>query len=468
MEFSPHLSLSQKQQLKLSPQLLQSFELMALPLAELQQKIKSEIESNPALELPSSWDFSYERFAQQSQQKESSKVDDTYSDSSSYGSDYGGGYDYEASDRQQKFMENALSEEETLQEHLLSQLGCESLSEEEYTVGQILITNIDANGFFLEDPHDILTSQQAAHLQKLLKILHQFEPAGVAVKDWRESLILQATLKGLKDDDLVHFKALVNDNLELMRAGKQSQVAKNLGIDEMELDALYSFLKTLTPFPGQGFASGPQQYVIPDLSIKAEDGELVLSMNNSSLPDLRVSADFEALAQDLGNTDEAKKAQQYIQNQLKSANSLIFQIQVRNQTLYRLAQVLLVQQRDFFLFGPQYIKPLTQKEVAAQIGVHETTVSRISTAKWIDTDWGIISVKKLFSNAVGDEGAELSKQAAKETIRQILEEHQGQKALSDQKISDILKERGISVARRTVAKYRNELNIDPSFIRGTN
>lgn len=468
MEFSPHLSLSQKQQLKLSPQLLQSFELMALPLAELQQKIKSEIESNPALELPSSWDFSYERFSQQSQQKESSKVDDTYSDSSSYGSDYGGGYDYEASDRQQKFMENALSEEETLQEHLLSQLGCESLSEEEYTVGQILITNIDANGFFLEDPHDILTSQQAAHLQKLLKILHQFEPAGVGVKDWRESLILQATLKGLKDEDLVHFKALVNDNLELMRAGKQSQVAKNLGIDEMELDALYSFLKTLTPFPGQGFASGPQQYVIPDLSIKAEDGELVLSMNNSSLPDLRVSADFEALAQDLGNTDEAKKAQQYIQNQLKSANSLIFQIQVRNQTLYRLAQVLLVHQRDFFLFGPQYIKPLTQKEVAAQIGVHETTVSRISTAKWIDTDWGIISVKKLFSNAVGDEGAELSKQAAKETIRQILEEHQGQKALSDQKISDILKERGISVARRTVAKYRNELNIDPSFIRGTN
>lgn len=467
MELSPNLSLSQKQQLKLSPQLLQSFELMALPLAELQQKIKSEIESNPALELPSSWEVSYERFAQQKQKKESSGSDDTYSDSSSYGSDYGG-YDNEASDRQQMFMENALSEEETLQEHLLSQLGCESLTDEEYTVGEILITNIDSNGFFIEDPSDFLTSAQAVHLQKLLKIIHQFEPAGVGVKDWRQSLILQATLKGLKDADMEHFKALVNDNLELMRANKQSQVAKNLGIDEEELDALYSFLKTLTPFPGQGFASGPQQFVIPDLSIKAEDGELLLSMNNSSLPDLRVNTEFESLAEDLGNTDEAKKAQQYIQNQLKSANSLIFQIQVRNQTLYRLAQVLLTWQQDFFLFGPQYIKPLTQKEVAAQIGVHETTVSRISTAKWIDTDWGIIPVKKLFSNAVGEEGAELSKQAAKETIRQILEEHQGEKALSDQKISDILKERGISVARRTVAKYRNELNIDPSFIRGTN
>lgn len=468
MDFSPHLSLSQKLQLKLSPQLLQSFELMALPLTELQEKIKGEIESNPALELPSSWEVSYEHFAQQKQIRESSSSDDTYSDSSSYGSDHGGGYDFEASDRQQKFMENALSEEETLQEHLLSQLGCETLSDEEYAVGQLLITNIDANGFFFEEPQNFLTEEQAVHLQKLLNILHQFEPAGVAVKDWRESLILQATLKGLKDADLKHFKALVDDNLELMRANKQSQVAKNLGIDEEELDALYSFLKTLTPFPGQGFASGPQQFVIPDLSIKAEDGELVLSMNNSSLPDLRINAEFASLSEDLGNTDEAKKAQQYIQNQIKSANSLIFQIQVRNQTLYRLAQVLLVQQRDFFLFGPQYLKPLTQKEVASQIGVHETTVSRISTAKWIDTDWGIIAVKKLFSNAVGEEGAELSKQAAKETIRQILEEHQGQKALSDQKISDILKERGISVARRTVAKYRNELNIDPSFIRGTN
>ncbi|MDD3058383.1 MAG: RNA polymerase sigma-54 factor, partial [Sphaerochaeta sp.] len=148
--------------------------------------------------------------------------------------------------------------------------------------------------------------------------------------------------------------------------------------------------------------------------------------------------------------------------------ALIFQVQVRNQTLYKVAHILLQEQQEYFLFGPQYIKPLTQKAVAEQLGVHETTISRIATAKYIDTDWGIIPIKKLFSNAVGDEGAELSKQAVKETIRQILEEHQGQKALSDQKISDILKEKGISVARRTVAKYRNELNIDPSFVRGTN
>ncbi len=467
MDFSPQLSLTQKQQLKLSPQLLQSFELMALPLTELQQKIKSEIESNPALEIPSSWEVSYERYAQQKVQRESTGFDDSYTDSSSYGSDRGS-YDYEASDRQQKFMENALSFEETLQEHLLSQLGCEVLTDEEYLVGEILITNLDANGFFQQEPKDLLNEKQLSHLEKVLSIIQHFDPSGVGAKDWRESLILQAKGKGLHKEELAAFSALVYENLELMRANKQEQVAKNLRIELQDLEALYDFLRTLTPFPGQGFASGPQQYVVPDLSIKLEEGSLVLRMNNSSLPELSIDPSFEMLSSELEDSPKQKQAKQYIQQQLKSANELIFQIQIRNQTLYKVAQVLFEHQQEFFLFGPQYIKPLTQKTVAQLIGVHETTISRISTAKYIDTDWGIIPIKKLFSNAVGAEGAELSKQAVKETIRQILEEHQGKKALSDQKISDILKDRGISVARRTVAKYRNELNIDPSFVRGTN
>ncbi|MDT4761869.1 RNA polymerase factor sigma-54 [Sphaerochaeta sp. PS] len=456
------LSLSQKQQLKLSPQLLQSFELMALPLAELQQKIKAEIESNPALEIPSGREASYEVFAEKS--RESEKVSDTYSDSSSYGSDRSG-YDDEASDRQQSFLENALSDEETLQEHLLSQLGCEALSELEYEVGMILITNLDSNGFYVEEPLELLNEEQKPLLEPMLHLLHSFDPPGVAVRNWRESLIAQAEAKGLKGEELAQFTLLVEDNLELMRANKQAQVAKNLGITLEDLEDLYGFLKTLTPYPGQGFASGPELFVIPDLSIRKEEGDLMLRMNSSSLPDLVIHSDFEAFSQE---KDVPKEAMNYVQEQLKRANSLIFQVQLRNQTLYKVAQVLAEFQREFFLYGPEFIKPLTQKSVADQIGVHETTVSRISTAKWIDTDWGIIPIKRLFSSAVGDEGEQVSKSAAKEIIRQILEEHQGKKALSDQKISDLLKERGITVARRTVAKYRNELNIDPSFIRGTN
>ena len=456
------LSLAQKQQLKLSPQLLQSFELMALPLAELQQKIASEIESNPALEIPTTREASFEVYAQKNQDKQSYSED--YSDSASYGSDRGG-YDSEASDRRQSFMENALSDEETLQEHLLSQLGCEALTEQEYEVGMILITNLDANGFHVQDPLDLLKKDQKALLEPMLALLHRFDPPGIGVNDWRESLILQARTKGMEGDELQAFSLLVQDNLELMRANKQAQVAKNLSIELEELDGLYTFLKTLTPYPGQGFSSGPELYVIPDISIRKEEGELLLRMNSSSLPDLMINSEFEAFSLE---KEIPKETQAYVQDQLKRASSLMFQVQLRNQTLYKVGQVLAEKQKAFFLSGPEFIQPLTQKSVADQIGVHETTVSRISTAKWIDTDWGIIPIKRLFSSAVGDEGEQVSKSAAKEIIRQILEEYQGKKALSDQKISDLLKERGISVARRTVAKYRNELNIDPSFIRGTN
>jgi len=456
------LSLSQKQQLKLSPQLLQSFELMALPLAELQQKIASEIESNPALEIPNTKEASFEVFAEKNQNKEA--FSDDYSDSASYGSDRGG-YDTEASDRRQSFMENALSDEETLQEHLLSQLGCEALNEQEYEVGMVLITNLDANGFHVQDPQDLLKKEQKALLAPMLQRLQHFDPPGIGVKDWRESIILQARTKGMGGEELQTFSLLVQDNLELMRANKQAQVAKNLGLELEELEDLYTFLKTLTPYPGQGFASGPELYVIPDISIRKEEGELLLRMNSSSLPDLTINSEFEAFSLE---KEMPKEAHIYVQDQLKRASSLMFQVQLRNQTLYKVGQVLAEKQKEFFLSGPEFIQPLTQKSVADQIGVHETTVSRISTAKWIDTDWGIIPIKRLFSSAVGDEGEQVSKSAAKEILRQILEEHQGKKALSDQKISDLLKVRGISVARRTVAKYRNELNIDPSFIRGTN
>ncbi|MDD4573615.1 MAG: RNA polymerase factor sigma-54, partial [Sphaerochaeta sp.] len=435
------LSLSQKQQLKLSPQLLQSFELMALPLAELQQKIKAEIETNPALEIPSGGEASFEVFAEKT--KDTERISDSYSDSSSYGSDRSG-YDTEASDRRQNFMENALSAEETLQEHLLSQLGCETLSEQEYEVGMLLITNLDANGFHVQEPLNLLKKEQQHLLDPMLQRLHRFDPPGIGVKDWRESLMLQARIKGMEGEELESFSLLVNDNLELMRANKQAQVAKNLNIEMEELEELYSFLKTLTPYPGQGFASGPELYVIPDISIRKVDGELLLRMNSSSLPDLKINSDFEAFSME---KEMPKETLHYVQDQLKRANSLMFQVRLRNQTLYKVGQVLAEKQKEFFLSGPQFIRPLTQKSVADQIGVHETTVSRISTAKWIDTDWGIIPIKRLFSSAVGDAGEQVSKHAAKEIIQQILEEHQGKKALSDQKISNLLKERGITVAR---------------------
>ena len=450
MALTPSLTVTQKQQLKLTPQLIQSFELMTLPLADLQQRIKEEIATNPALEIPSTREPSYETVADRKVESELRRVDDSYGDTSTYG------FDDDATERVHRVLEQVLTAEETLAEHLIDQLRLERLTEEELEIGLRIITNLDSNGFFIYEPELFIDETERESYEKVLSLLHTFDPVGIAVPSWRESLIVQAVYQGLEGETLQQFTALVMDNLELMRANKLEQVAKNLGISEEELGDLYAFLKTLTPFPGQGFASGPQHYVIPDLSIRVEDGALQLRMNEDALPDIRINPEFEALASD-------PDAKTYIQEQVKKANDIIFQLDIRNKTLYKVALVLLREQREFFILGPQYIKPLTQKAVAAEIGVHETTVSRIATAKWIETDFGIIPLKRLFSSAIGD----LSKEAVKETIRQILEEQEGQKALSDQKIADLLAERGIKIARRTVAKYRNELQIDPSYIRGT-
>ncbi|MFA6844476.1 MAG: RNA polymerase factor sigma-54 [Sphaerochaetaceae bacterium] len=446
----PQLSLGLKQQLKLSPQLIQSLELMALPLTELQQRIQTAIESNPALEIPENNTFSLDNMKDMDRKRDEM---DYYE---------GSHYDSEASDRAQAFMENTFTVEETLQDHLLSQLGCIPLDPEAYKVGEVLITNLDDNGFFREDPALLLKKEQLPFKDQIISLIQSLDPPGVGVMNWKESLIVQAKLKKMKEPELKLFASLVNENLELMRSNKKEQVMKNLAIDEEELDALFDFLKTLSPYPGQAFSSGPQQFVIPDLSIHQDNGKLVLSMNNSSLPELTISPDFVDMEAQLKNHDKETKS--YIQQQIRDANLLITQIQMRNQTLLKVGQCLLVEQKDFFLNGPKHLKPLTQKEVADQIGVHETTVSRISTAKYLDTDWGIIPIKQLFSNAVGEEGQ--SKSSVKELVKEIIENYQGEKALSDQKISDMLKEKGVSVARRTVSKYRGELNIDSSFIRG--
>ncbi len=480
MDYSQGLSLTQKQQLKLSPQLIQSFELMALPLVELQARIQTEIDTNPALEIPDGIELSFDEFASKQLQDEHGGKEDDYSDSSSYGSDeyahrseegpfsVPGGYDDEASDRQQQFLEGAISEEVSLQEHLLSQLGCTPLTEEEQQMGLLVISNLDDNGFYRKDPATLVKASQLPVLNKVILVIRGFDPPGVCAKDFRESLVIQATNDGLCKEDLAHFTSLVNDHLEQMRAGKAKEVAKALDIPEEDLAVLYDYLRTLTPYPGQLFSSGPQQYVVPDLSIHMVDGTLQMQLNDQSLPALVINPEFAALGQELQGkkTEEAKEANTFIQHALRDATNLMGQVNLRNQTLQKVGLALIKFQGDFFVNGPKHLKPLTLKIVADEVGMHETTISRISSAKWIDTDWGIIPIKNLFSNAVATDSDDMSKNAVKEVIREIIEAHEGPKALSDQKLSDMLKERGISVARRTVAKYRGELNIDSSFVRG--
>ena len=457
------LSLTQKQQLKLNTQMLQSLELMTLPLNELIQKIEDEASKNPTMivEEPKGGNgVSYEEYLDKYSRRD--RYED-YSDSAAYGSD--------VSDKYQNWLEGTVKEEETLEEHLLSQIGTIKLDPNVERVAEILISSLDEKGFFTREPLSLVSLNDRQYLDEAIEVLHQLEPTGIGCKDYKESLVLQAKEAGLKGDDLTAFSLLVNNYLEKMRAGKNKEVAKALKIEEEDLDALFDFLKTLTPYPGLKYCVSWDRSIIPDLSIKNEDGnKLVLRINDSSLPSVSVDTQYLDMLEEYSSSKskDEKEASKYLKTEISSAESLINQLDLRRNTLEKVGRVLLEKQKSFFVFGPRSLKPLTLKEVADEIGVHETTVSRITTSKYIDTDWGIFQLKELFPSGIQNEdtGVTLSKTAVKDMVREIIENNTTGKALSDQKISDMLSQKGISCARRTVNKYRKELDIDSSYIRG--
>jgi RNA polymerase sigma-54 factor len=467
------LSLATKQSLNLSPLMLQRLELMALPLSELQERIKDAVESNPALEIPTSKDNSLDNITEKIPTK---RREDDYSDASEYGSDQSGVYDNDGGDAKQQFMENALSESETLMTHLTNRLHLDTLSNEEIVIGELLISNLDKDGFNRIKLDSILPIENNIILQetnlshedkidiiyKMQEIIQQYEPVGCCCDDWRSSIMVQAKFHRLEPEYQETFKKMVDEELERVRANKFKIVCKNLDIDNDTLEYFLSFLKTLTPYPGSLYDSGMEEYIIPDLSIHIADGKIDFHTSSTNLPDLTISKEFVDLSKEVDD----KETKKYIRDQTKAAKELIDQIDMRNKNLFKLGTILIEKQSKFFFKGFKYINPLTQKEVAEEMGVHETTVSRLANSKYIETDWGIISVKQLFSSAMESKDGTKSKTAIKEIIKEILSAHEGPKSLSDQKIADALNERGISIARRTVTKYRKELNIDSTYVRG--
>jgi RNA polymerase sigma-54 factor len=303
----------------------------------------------------------------------------------------------------------------------------------------------------------------------MIGVVQSLDPPGIAASDFRESLILQAKFDNLVKNDLKNFSALVRDHLEQMRQNKTKEVSKCLGIPEEELEVLYQYLKSLNPFPGLQYSADEIQYAVPDLIVRKIDGRLQLRLNTENIPTLSIDPDFSQLTTD--PRDQAyKETNAYIHNAIKSANLLISQIQMRSDTMKKIGIELVKFQHEFFLNGPRSLKPLTYRMIAEDLSLHETTISRAVQGKYIDTDYGIMPIKQLFSSAiqtVDPEGEDLSKRAVMDIMQEIISGQTGSKPLSDQKIADLLAERGIKIARRTVSKYRLSLNIDSSYIRNT-
>ncbi len=455
-------ALLQEQKLKLSPQMLQSIQLMALPVTELKLRIAEELERNPALELVEDHSMvSLEEIETPSRTEEY----DFFENSSDSG--YTSGYDDEASDARQKFLEGAIASPESLQEHLFWQLRLTPLDDEDFTIAERLIMNLDENGFHHENPADLFPDIGAARIDRMIALVRRFEPAGICVADYKESPLVQLE----QDPDAPEAApAIVRELLPKLEKNKLGEIARELNISLEEAEAAGSFIRRLNPFPGRLYSRETPHYVIPDVSVRLEEGEFRIYLNDMALPVLGVSAFFTELQKKggRGGKDEEKSARKFAVDYVKEAEWFIHSIGQRNRSLFKITRAVVEFQRDFFLKGPKYLVPLTLKDIADEVSVHETTVSRISNAKYMQTEWGIFPIKYFFTNSIsgaGSGGSRFSKEGVKEMVREILESDTSGKRLSDQKISEILKGKGVSIARRTVAKYRNELHIDSSFDR---
>lgn len=450
----------QEQRLKLSPQMYQSIQLMALPLQDLKFRIEEEVEKNPALEIV----LDRSTVSLDSTTPQEPKDYEPFENSSDPG--YASRpLDQEGSDAKQKFIEGALSRPESLQDHLLWQLRLHPLPEELFSLGEMLIQNLDRNGFHRESPDSFLTPRQLELLPAVLDIIQGLDPVGCGVSDYSESLLVQWTRDPGAPEGV---DRLIREFLPEVERGKMSEIARAMKQEIPRVEEMVRYLKTLNPFPGSAYTGTDAQYVIPDLMVRLEEGEYKLYLNDEEIPVLGVADFFKDLTspEGRGGGEGEKEARRFAQEHVRDARWFINSIQQRHRTLLKIARAILDFQREFFVRGPKYLVPLTLKDIAEEVSVHETTVSRISNAKYIQTEWGLYPLKYFFTNSIsgsGSGGSRFSKEGVKERVREILEANSSGKKLSDQKISDMLKKEGINIARRTVAKYRGELDIESSF-----
>ncbi len=449
-------ALVQEQKLKLSPQLLQSIQLMALPLQELRQSIQQELESNPALEM-----------AAEPSELSLNELDSPGEEYDFFENSSDPGYTHSQPEgdkhAKQQFMEGAIARNETLQEHLLWQLHLQNLDPPEIQTAETIILNLDSHGFHQTPLPELLSPQDLPRGLQVLPVIQALDPQGCAVSDYRESLKVQILLSPAIPDKAVE---LLETYAPLIEKKKTGEAARKMGLQEEDVQALLQAIRSLNPYPGSEFTKDQPSYVIPDLMICLKEGEYLVYLNQDELPVLRVNPDFLAYE----DSPQARDVGQFAKKQVSHAKTFIKSLRMRNETLLKVARSLIDHQREFFRRGPKYLAPLNLRVIAEEIGVAESTVSRISNSKYVQTEWGIFPIKYFFSSAVGVNTASggsqgFSKESVKEHIREIISQADTEKHLSDQKIADILSKKGIPIARRTVTKYRKELKIDSSFDR---
>lgn len=448
----------------LAPQLQQSLQILQVPMLELRNLIQQEIQANPVLEEeitePSIEDRQQERDEFKEEFERLAKLDEEWRDYMAQNNSYSG-KSQEEEERRQFFFDSIISHE-TLQQHLMEQLNNGDLGGEDRKTAELIIGNIDDVGFLQSQPEEMAqnTGVPLEDLQRVLEVIQGFHPVGVGSRDLRDCLLIQ--LRRIGKEQSLEYR-IVDKHLEDLGKRRFPEIARRLGTTVEQVQRCANFIATLDPKPGQIFAPDPNNYVLPDVDVVKIGEDYQITLNGEQIPHLRISNTYKDLMAQDGNGNEVKD---YIRDKIRSGKFLIKSIHQRQQTISNIAHEIVARQKEFLEKGSAALKPMTMVQIAEAVGVHETTVSRAISGKYISTPQGVFEMKYFFTPGYQTSGGEsMSNTSVKEAIGDLVKGEDTKNPLSDKEIVEILSSRGIPIARRTVAKYRSELNILPSNMR---
>jgi RNA polymerase sigma-54 factor len=473
MDMKPSLQLGLRTQLIMTPRLQQALKLLQVPTLELQQILKQEIMQNPLLEevdeIVDSEDLAKEDSPEEAANEEAE--DPAEEDPIDWADYLDGSIDRPYVPQQEEaaeFLEKVPVTRTSLAESLLEQLHFLNLCVDDLALAEFLIGSLDDRGYLATPLQDVseATGRPLERCEAVLTVIQALEPVGVGARDLRECLLLQLEARG--DKDGLPWR-IIHDHFDHLVNRRFPEIARQLRVPAEEVQAAADAIATLNPKPGLQVSNEDPKYVVPDLLVERVDEAYVVQLNDRHLPRLRISSAYEGVLRDKKKSElngSELQTREYIQSKLNSARWLIQTIEQRRRTMIKVMNCIIREQHDFFERGIAFLRPLTLQQVARQIGMHESTVSRVCNGKYVQTPRGVFELKFFFSSGLETEdGEDVSARTAKDIIRTLIDEEDKKEPLSDQRIAEVLHQRGLRIARRTVAKYREQLSILPARFR---
>ncbi len=447
------LNISLQQKLTISPVIMQTLELLTIPTIDLAERLEEEAEINPVLELE------YKKNKDDNSMTPDEEIETKFQDSSDTG------YESRKKDlisnkdfNSQTYIENFSATEVNIFDNLMEQLAFASLDERQMNIARLILTTIDGRGFLPLSSQELTeeTDYQVTEIEKMRRLIMNMDPIGIGSYDLQEFLLVQ--IEHEWGPNSVEYK-IIRDHLELLEKKHYSKIAKKLGISFSKIEIAVQNIKKLNINPSFNINNEPVKYIVPDARLEVENGEINLVLNDEYIPDIKLNQYYISLYSE----SDDKSTKNFLKENIDKAKILVENLKSRKEIIFKVILSIISHQKKYFTNEEQQLLPLKLKDIADELNIHESTVSRAIREKYIQTDKGIISLKSFFSTHVGSD--DVSSNGIKDNLKRIIEAEDKNDPLSDDKIVRIFKNKGVSLSRRTVAKYRSQLNIPAAYIR---